>query len=107
MQNIAAPDSASVLMWVKCQSVASPFSAEYWHIGATMMRLASFRPRSSIGENRLLMWGNPKGGRRGDRTQDEVPPLILPEGKPLGSPCATGVAGLSAGRVYFSHQRTA
>ena len=43
MQNIAAPDSASVLIWVKCQSLASPFSAEYWHIGATMMRLASVK----------------------------------------------------------------
>jgi hypothetical protein len=38
MQNIAAPDSARLLMWVKCQSLASPFWAEYWHIGATMMR---------------------------------------------------------------------
>jgi hypothetical protein len=55
MQNIAAPDSASVLMWVKCQSLASPFTAEYWHIGATMMRFASERPRSLIGENRTLI----------------------------------------------------
>ena len=61
MQNIAAPDSASELMWVKCQSVASPFSAEYWHIGATMIRLDSVRPRNFRGENRVLM-GNP--GRR-------------------------------------------
>jgi len=38
MQNIAAPDSARLLMCVKCQSLASPSSAEYWHIGATMMR---------------------------------------------------------------------
>src|ERR1700687_3204350 len=55
MQNIAAPDSARLLMCVKCQSLASPFSAEYWHIGATMMRLGSFRPRSFIGENRALI----------------------------------------------------
>ena len=55
MQNIEAPDSASELMWVKCQSFAAPSSAEYWHIGATMMRFASFRPRSSIGENSRLM----------------------------------------------------
>ena len=55
MQNIAAPESASVLMWVKCQSLATPFSAEYWHIGATMMRFGSARPRSWIGENRALM----------------------------------------------------
>jgi len=45
MQKIAAPDSASELMWVKCQSLASPSTAEYWHIGATMMRLGSFRSR--------------------------------------------------------------
>src|SRR5215218_4622321 len=57
MQNIAAPDSARLLMWVKCQSLASPFSDEYWHIGATMMRLASARPRSFIGENRPLVRG--------------------------------------------------
>src|SRR6202051_4734806 len=57
MQNIAAPDSASVLIWVKCQSLASPFSAEYWHIGATMMRLASFSSRSFIGVNRALIGG--------------------------------------------------
>src|SRR6266478_542589 len=57
MQNIAAPDSASVLICVKCQSLASPFWAEYWHIGATMMRLASFSSRSFIGENRALIGG--------------------------------------------------
>ncbi len=55
MQNIAAPDSASELMWVKCQSVAEPSSAEYWHIGETMMRLDRVRPRSVIGEKRVLM----------------------------------------------------
>src|ERR1700756_778178 len=65
MQNIAAPESERLLMWVKCQSLAEPSSAEYWHIGDTMMRLASFRPRNSIGENRALMLGNPGvGGRR-------------------------------------------
>src|SRR6202790_4581658 len=63
MQNIAAPDSASVLIWVKCQSLASPFSAEYWHIGATMMRLGSARLRSLIGANRALMGGCPVGGK--------------------------------------------
>src|SRR6267378_2761620 len=57
MQNIAAPDSARLLMCVKCQSLASPLSAEYWHIGATMMRLARLRPRSVIGENKALTRG--------------------------------------------------
>ena len=55
MQNTAAPDSASELMWVKCQSLASPSTEEYWHIGATMTRLESVRPRSLIGEKRALM----------------------------------------------------
>src|SRR6266436_9040635 len=65
MQNIAAPDSARLLMCVKCQSLASPLSAEYWHIGATMMRLRSFSSRSLIGENRALMSGCPVRGRKG------------------------------------------
>src|SRR4029079_14677557 len=59
MQKIEAPDSASELMWVKCQSLASPLTDEYWHIGATMMRLASVRPRSLIGVNKALMGGDP------------------------------------------------
>src|SRR6267378_1160135 len=63
MQNIEAPDSASVLMCVKCQSLASPFTAEYWHIGATMMRFGSARLRSFIGENRALMGDVRAGGR--------------------------------------------
>src|SRR5580698_1848481 len=61
MQNIEAPDSASELMWVKCQSVASPLSAEYWHIGDTTMRFDSVRPRNFRDEKSVLM-GNP-GGR--------------------------------------------
>jgi hypothetical protein len=55
MQNIAAPDNASELIWLKCQSVASPFLAEYWHIGATMMRLGRVRLRSFMGVKRALM----------------------------------------------------
>ena len=38
-----------------CQSVARPCSAEYWHIGAMAMRLASSSGPSLIGENSLLM----------------------------------------------------
>src|SRR5689334_16160146 len=55
MQNIAAPDNASELMWVKCQSLASPSTDEYWHIGETMMRLGNFRSRNWIGEKSVLM----------------------------------------------------
>src|SRR5471030_326261 len=75
MQNIAAPDSASVLIWVKCQSLASPLTAEYWHIGATMMRLGSLRPRSVIGENRTLM-------------------LVSENGKRISRPCVAGRGAL-------------
>ena len=67
MQNIAAPDSARLLMWVKCQSLAEPSSAEYWHIGDTMMRFASVSPRKLIGVKRLLMRlvrGKDRGGMR-------------------------------------------
>ena len=55
MQNIAAPDSDRLLMWVKCQSLAEPSSAEYWHIGDTMMRLAKVKPRKEIGVKSVLM----------------------------------------------------
>ena len=67
MQNIEAPDSASELMWVKCQSLASPFSDEYWHIGETMMRLGNFRSRKWIGEKRLLMGDFRLRGKAGGR----------------------------------------
>src|SRR3954447_17598089 len=64
MQNIAAPDRLRLLMWVKCQSVGTPSSAEYWHIGDTTTRFFKVRPRSLIGENRALMRGEfRKGGR--------------------------------------------
>src|ERR1700755_282889 len=75
MQNTAAPDSASELMCVKCQSLASPSTDEYWHIGATMMRLGSFRPRSWIGENKALIRRFP-----GEREQG---PLYVANGFPL------------------------
>ncbi len=42
-------------MCVKCQSLAEPSSAEYWHIGDTMMRLDKVKPRSAIGVKRVLM----------------------------------------------------
>src|ERR1700682_751535 len=73
MQNIAAPDSAGVLICVKCQSLASPFTAEDWHIGATMMRLVSSRPRSFIGENRALMGAFRIGGRSVAPLYNETP----------------------------------
>ena len=68
MQNIAAPDSARLLMWVKCQSLAEPSSAEYWHIGDTMMRFVRLRPRREIGVKSVLMGmvrGRKEEGRLG------------------------------------------
>src|SRR5215468_3391039 len=75
MQNIAAPDSASELIWVKCQSLASPSSDEYWHIGETMMRLASFRSRNWIGEKSVLMRISGKGEEAGQFVASGRPPL--------------------------------
>jgi len=37
----AAPELASIPRCAKCQSVIEPSTAEYWHIGDTMMRFSS------------------------------------------------------------------
>ena len=57
MVNKPAPDSASPPRWIKCQSLAQPSSAEYWHIGAMTMRLASGSGPRWKGENRALKAG--------------------------------------------------
>src|SRR5690349_13394343 len=44
------PDTANLPRCMRCQSVALPFSALYWHIGETTMRFASVNPRNVIGE---------------------------------------------------------
>ena len=41
--NNAAPLLSRLPQCIKCQSVASPLEAEYWHMGATTIRLASAR----------------------------------------------------------------
>src|SRR5438270_9434672 len=99
MQNIAAPDSARLLMWVKCQSVATPSSAEYWHIGDTTTRFFKFRPRSLIGENRTLMRGSSGMGAG------------VEESVVSDAPIASRAAGMAArsvmhcGRAALLHQR--
>src|SRR4051812_10275697 len=50
-----APEFASMPRWVMCQSPITPSAAEYWHIGATLMRFASSRPLILNGVNRALM----------------------------------------------------
>src|SRR5665213_621590 len=51
----AAPELASMPRCTRCQSLAQPSSAEYWHIGDTTRRLASSRPASFRGEKRTLL----------------------------------------------------
>src|SRR4029077_943129 len=53
----AAPELASMPRWPRCQSLAEPSSALYWHIGDTTMRFSSSRSASLIGENRVLVMG--------------------------------------------------
>ena len=50
-----APDCARFGQWKACQSVARPYSDEYWHIGAMTMRLDSDNGPIARGENRRLM----------------------------------------------------
>src|SRR5262249_38798027 len=42
---------------MRCQSLAQPSSAEYWHIGETTMRLASSSPATRKGVNKVLDMG--------------------------------------------------
>src|SRR5262249_42169280 len=60
-----APEFASMPRWARCQSVAQPSTALYWHMGATTMRLSNSTPPSRIGENRMLdmRWGPHKEER--------------------------------------------
>ena len=44
-----APDMANWPRCARCQSVARPSSAEYWHIGAITIRLGSSSERSLKG----------------------------------------------------------
>src|ERR1043166_2055894 len=53
----SAPELASIARWPRCQSVAEPSSALYWHMGETTMRLWRSRSASLIGENRVLVMG--------------------------------------------------
>ena len=53
MVNSAAPLLNRLPQCMRCQSVASPLTAEYWHMGATTMRLGRVRPPRGEGKN----WG--------------------------------------------------
>ena len=55
---------AQLIQCWRCQSVGEPSSAEYWHIGATAMRLGTVMGPTARGEKSAEVMGNP-GGRRG------------------------------------------
>src|SRR5260221_6016237 len=46
-----APPAANFPAFIRCQSVGNPFTAEYWCIGGTTMRLRSSASRMASGEN--------------------------------------------------------
>src|SRR5262245_16500519 len=55
MVSSAAPESARWPRWITCQSVIQPSTAEYWHMGAMTMRLASSNSPTRNGVNSALM----------------------------------------------------
>jgi hypothetical protein len=63
-----APLFKSEVQCAKCQSVAKPSWAEYWHMGAMTMRLASFKgplgEGSANSEKSWLMGFQLKGGAK-------------------------------------------
>ena len=50
----AAPPTARLPRWTRCQSSASPSSAQYWHIGDMTIRLRSVTPRIVSGLSRSI-----------------------------------------------------
>ena len=54
-----------------CQSPITPSCAEYWHIGATLMRLASSRPLILYGEKSALVMCRMLDVREGAETGAE------------------------------------
>ena len=46
---------AMAVKWARCQSDMTPSLAEYWHIGATAMRLATVKGPSWSGLNKWVV----------------------------------------------------
>src|SRR5258706_9098542 len=61
-----APELASEPRCIMCQAVAEPSSAEYWHMGETMMRLARSSFRRLADENSVLVLMMGPGLKLGD-----------------------------------------
>src|SRR5215472_19203564 len=57
MMTSPAPEFASMPRCETCQSLATPSSALYWHMGETTMRLSSARSASRNGENKAEAMG--------------------------------------------------
>src|ERR1700741_339310 len=61
-----APPIANCPRWTTCQSVATPSSAEYWHIGEMTTRFFSTSSLSLSGENNIVLGpGSVIGSLRG------------------------------------------
>src|SRR6185436_19504957 len=60
-----APEFASMPRCETCQSLATPSSALYWHIGEMTMRLSSERSASRSDENRAEAMGGQLSGESG------------------------------------------
>src|SRR5450830_1191215 len=55
MINKPAPERARPPRWIRCQSVGLPSTAEYWHIGAMIIRFFKFSFPNEIGEKSALI----------------------------------------------------
>src|SRR5450755_2932735 len=60
-----APERAREPRWMRCQSVAEPSLAEYWHMGAMMIRLARRRLPICRGSKSCVMSGSLEVGLTG------------------------------------------
>ena len=88
-----APESARWPRWIRCQSVAEPSSARYWHIGAMTMRLASrSSPIWKGSKSRLIGQRLSEAGWLRARWQDRSDPG---GGAPCSAPCPPPSAKLS------------
>src|SRR5271155_3374511 len=71
-----APEFDSMPRCVMCQSVPTPSSALYWHIGATTIRFGRVNPASFMGENRALGIDTHIKFEGGENPEREVPAVL-------------------------------
>ncbi len=65
----AAPPTARLPRWTRCQSLGKPSVAEYWHIGDRTSRLRNSSERWRKGVNRWLKRGSGMPGWAGEARQ--------------------------------------